>query len=204
MALAGNGLKGCDLSDHDSPISLQGGGTLAKQLVATEDGGHWPVPEGTILASGVSRVAAFSVDVVIVTTILMVVTGWRIMDAWNITLWKEFPDFHFALAMAVILLTAHWLYWRLTGLRYSRSLGQRMFGLAVLAEDGSAMTNAMLDERAARKLIFLIPVLNVVFGIIELRRISSRHTHQSNIDLHVGSIVVHADSLPPANRKHVR
>jgi hypothetical protein len=63
VALAGNGLKGCDLSDHDSPISLQGGGTLAKQLVAAEDGGHWPVPEGTILASGVSRVAAFSVDV---------------------------------------------------------------------------------------------------------------------------------------------
>lgn len=191
------------MADHDSPISLQGGGTLAKQLVAAEDGGHWPVPEGTILASGVSRVAAFSVDVVIVTTILMVVTGWRIMDAWNITLWSS-PDFHFALAMAVILLTAHWLYWRLTGLRYSRSLGQRMFGLAVLAEDGSAMTSAMLDERAARKLVFLIPVLNVVFGIIELRRISSRHTHQSNIDLHVGSIVVHADSLPPANRKHVR
>lgn len=191
------------MADHDSPISLQGGGTLAKQLVAAEDGGHWPVPEGTILAGGVSRVAAFSVDVVIVTTILMVVTGWRIMDAWNITLWSS-PDFHFALAMAVILLTAHWLYWRLTGLRYSRSLGQRMFGLAVLAEDGSAMTSAMLDERAARKLVFLIPVLNVVFGIIELRRISSRHTHQSNIDLHVGSIVAHADSLPPANRKHVR
>ena len=125
------------------------------------------------------------------------------MDAWNITLWAS-PDFHFALAMAAILLTAHWLYWRLTGLRYSRSLGQRMFGLAVLAEDGSAMTSAMLDERAARKLVFLIPVLNAVFGIIELRRISSRHTHQSNIDLHVGSIVVHADSLPPANRKHVR
>jgi uncharacterized RDD family membrane protein YckC len=203
VALAGNGLKGCDLADHDSPISLQGGGTLAKQLVAAEDGGHWPVPEGTILAGGVSRVAAFSVDVVIVTTILMVVTGWRIMDAWNITLWSS-PNFHFALAMAVILLTAHWLYWRLTGLRYSRSLGQRMFGLAVLAEDGSAMTSAMLDERAARKLVFLIPVLNVVFGIIELRRISSRHTHQSNIDLHVGSIVAHADSLPPANRKHVR
>ena len=191
------------MSDHDSPISLQSGGTLAKQLVAAEDGGHWPVPEGTILASGVSRVAAFSVDVVIVTTILMVVTAWRIMDAWNITLWSS-PDFHFALAMAVILLTAHWLYWRLTGLRHSRSLGQRMFGLAVLAEDGSAMTSAMLDERAARKLVFLIPVLNVVFGIIELRRISSRHTHQSNIDLHVGSIVAHADSLPPANRKHVR
>ena len=44
------------MGDHDSPISLQGGGTLAKQIVTAEEGGHWPVPEGTILASGVRRI----------------------------------------------------------------------------------------------------------------------------------------------------
>ena len=98
----------------------------------------------------------------------------------------------------------HWLYWRLTGLRYSRSLGQRMFGIAVLAEDGSAMTSQMWDQRAWRKLVFLIPILNIIQGVRELARISQRHTHQSNIDLHVGSIVAHADSLPPANRKHIK
>jgi len=79
-----------------------------------------------------------------------------------------------------------------------------MFGIAVLAEDGSAMTSQMWDQRARRKLIFLIPILNIIQGIRELARISQRHTHQSNIDLHVGSIVAHADSLPPANRKHIK
>ena len=191
------------MGDHDSPISLQGGGTLAKQIVTAEEGGHWPVPEGTILASGVRRTAALSVDVVIVTTILMVATSGQIIDAWNLTLWAS-SSFHHALAMVAILLVSHWLYWRLTGLRYSRSLGQRMFGIAVLAEDGSAMTSQMWDQRAWRKLVFLIPILNIIQGIRELARISQRHTHQSNIDLHVGSIVAHADSLPPANRKHIK
>ena len=191
------------MAEHDSPISLQGGGTLAKQIVTAEEGGHWPVPEGTILASGVRRIAALTVDIVIVTTILMVATGGQIIDAWNLTFWSS-SDFHYSLAMAVIIFVAHWLYWRLTGLRYSRSLGQRMFGIAVLAEDGSAMTSKMWDQRALRKLIFLIPIINILQGIRELMRISQRHTHQSNIDLHVGSIVAHADSLPPANRKHIK
>ena len=191
------------MGDHDSPISLQGGGTLAKQIVTAEEGGHWPVPEGTILASGVRRTAALSVDIIIVTTTLMVVSNWQIMNAWNLTLWAS-SSFHHALAMVAILLVSHWLYWRLTGLRYSRSLGQRMFGIAVLAEDGSAMTSQMWDQRAWRKLVFLIPILNIIQGVRELARISQRHTHQSNIDLHVGSIVAHADSLPPANRKHIK
>ena len=191
------------MADHDSPVSIHGGGTLAKQIVTAEEGGHWPVPEGTILASGVRRIAALTVDIVIVTTILMVATGGQIIDAWNLTFWGS-SDFHYSLAMAVIILAAHWLYWRLTGLRYSRSLGQRMFGIAVLAEDGSEMTSKMWDQRALRKLIFLIPIINILQGIRELMRISQRHTHQSNIDLYVGSIVAHADSLPPANSKHIK
>ena len=191
------------MADHDSPISLQGGGTLAKQILTAEEGGHWPVPEGTVLASGIRRIAALSVDVVIVTTILMVASRGQIIDAWDLTLWNS-TNFHYALAMAGLILVSHWLYWRLTGLRYSRSLGQRMFGIAVLAEDGSAMTSQMWDQRALRKLVFLIPILNIVQGVRELSRISQRHTHQSNIDLHVGSIVAHADSLPPANRKHIK
>ena len=191
------------MADHDSPISMKGGGTLAKQILTAEEGGHWPVPEGTILASGVRGIAALCVDVVIVTTILMVVSRGQIIDAWNLTLWSS-SNFHYALAMAILIFVSHWLYWRLTGLRYSRSLGQRMFGIAVLAEDGSAMTSKMWDQRAIRKLVFLIPVVGILQGIKELIRLSRRHTHQSNIDLHVGSIVAHADSLPPANRKHIK
>ena len=191
------------MADHDSPIQLNvGGGTLAKQIVASE-GGHASLPDGVILASGVRRLAAFTADVVIVTTILMVATGGRLLDAWNLTLWAS-SDFHFALAQALILMVAQWLYWRLTGLAYSRSLGQRLFGLAVIAEDGSALTSDMWDSRSFRKLLLLIPLLNIYVGAYELARISQRHTHQSNVDLHVGSIVAHSESLPPASRRHIR
>ena len=192
------------MADHDSPIQLnRGGGTLAQQIVSAEDGGHWPLPEGAILASGVRRAVAFTVDVVIVTTILMVLTKSQIINAWNVTLWTS-ADFHYALAHASVVLIAHWLYWRFTGLSFSRSLGQRMFGIAVVAEDGSGMTSRMWDQRALRKLLYLLPVLNLVLGAYDLARISQRHTHQSNIDLHVGSIVAHAVSLPPASRRHIR
>ena len=191
------------MADHDSPIQLNvGGGTLAKQIVASE-GGHASLPDGVILASGVRRLAAFTADVVIVTTILMIATDGRLLDAWNLILWTS-SDFHFALAQALILMVAHWLYWRLTGLAYSRSLGQRLFGLAIVAEDGSALTSDMWDSRSFRKLLLLIPLLNIYVGAYELARISQRHTHQSNVDLHVGSIVAHSDSLPPASRRHIR
>ena len=191
------------MSDHDSPIQLNvGGGTLAKQIVSSQDD-HWSVPDGAILASGVRRLASFTVDVVIVTTILMVITGGRVIDAWNLTLWSS-VDFAHSLAQVFVILAAHWLYWRLTGVTYSRSLGQRMLGLAVVAEDGSGMTSQMWDARALRKLLYLVPVLNLYLGAYELARISQRHTHQSNVDLKVGSIVVHADSLPPASRRHIR
>jgi hypothetical protein len=133
----------------------------------------------------------------------MVVTGGRILNAWNLTLWNSM-DFHYALAHALVIMVAHWLYWRLTGLAYSRSLGQRLFNLAIVAEDGSELTSEMWDSRSFRKLVLLIPLLNLYVGAYELARISQRHTHQSNVDLHVGSIVAHSDSLPPASRRHIR
>jgi len=77
-------------------------------------------------------------------------------------------------------------------------------GLAVVAEDGSEMTSEMWDKRAFRKLIFLVPVVNIYVGAYEVARIFQRHTHQTNTDLSVGSIVAHAYSLPPANRRHIR
>tara|TARA_B100000029_G_scaffold509403_1_gene598498 strand:- start:524 stop:1099 length:576 start_codon:yes stop_codon:yes gene_type:complete len=191
------------MADHESPIQLNvGGGTLAKQIVASEQD-HVNLPDGVILASGVRRVAAFTVDVVIITTVLMVATGGRLIDAWNLALWNS-ADFHFALAHALVLMVAHWLYWRLTGLAYSRSLGQRLFGLAVVAEDGSALTSEMWDSRSLRKLFLLVPLLNIYVGAYELARISQRHTHQTNVDVQVGSIVAHSDSLPPASRRHIR
>ena len=191
------------MNDHDSPISINKGGTTLAKTLVSEEGGHWPVPEGTILASGVRRITSFVLDTIIVNTILLILSKGKMINAWNLTLWYS-SNFHHALAMGVIILISHWLYWKYTGLYYSRSFGQKLMGLAVLAEDGSEMTNKMWEIRAMKKLIYLIFPFSFYFGAYDLTRISQRHTHQSNVDLRVGSIVAHANSLPPANRKHIK
>ena len=191
------------MDGHDSPITINKGSTTIAKALVSEDGGHWPVPEGTILASGVRRVVSFVIDYIIVSSILLLITGGDLLNAWNLDVWMS-GDFHYSLAMLLILLISHWLYWKYTGLYYSRSFGQKLMGLAVLAEDGSEMTSKMWEQRAFKKLRYMIFPFSIYFGSYDLARISQRHTHQSNIDLHVGSIVAHANSLPPANRKYIR
>ena len=191
------------MDGHDSRITINRGSTTIAKALVSEDGGHWPVPEGTILASGVRRVVSFVIDYIIVSSILLLITGGDLLNAWNLDVWMS-SDFHYSLAMLLILLISHWLYWKYTGLYYSRSFGQKLMGLAVLAEDGSEMTSKMWEQRAFKKLRYMIFPFSIYFGSYDLARISQRHTHQSNIDLHVGSIVAHANSLPPANRKYIR
>ena len=50
------------MDGHDSPITINKGSTTIAKALVSEDGGHWPVPEGTILASGVRRVVSFVID----------------------------------------------------------------------------------------------------------------------------------------------
>ena len=146
---------------------------------------------------------AFVIDVTIVYSVLNLSTGGMIANALNLGLWAS-SDFHYSIAFAAILLASHWLYWRVTGLAFSRSLGQKLLGIAIVMDNGDAVTSEMWDKRAVGKLLYLIPVLNLYFGIYEVARISQRHTHQSNLDLRVGTIVAHSASLPPGSRRHIR
>ena len=51
---------------HDNPISIHGQGpTLAKMAVQGEEG-HWPVPEGTILAPLWKRISAYILDTMVI------------------------------------------------------------------------------------------------------------------------------------------
>ena len=190
------------MGDHDSPISIQRGGALAKAIVS-QDQGHWSVPDGAILASWARRLVSFVIDVTIVYSVLILASRGMVTNALNVTMWTS-AEFHYSIAFAAILLTSHWLYWRVTGLVFSRSLGQKMLGLAIVKDDGSEVTSEMWDRRAAGKLLYLIPLVNIYFGIYEMARISQRHTHQSNLDLRVGTIVAHSASLPPGSRRHIK
>jgi len=190
------------MADHDSPISLHQGVTIAKAIM-TEKDGNVSLPEGTVLASSINRVLSFIIDVILVSSLLLIATGGKIINALNLTLWLSY-DFHYSLAYTLVLFTAHWLYWRVIGVNYSRSLGQKLFGIAVICDDGSQLTGEMWDKRSFQKLKFLIPLVNIYLGVYEYARISQRHTHQSNIDLKIGTVVVRANSLPPAYRREIR
>ena len=191
------------MKDHESPISINtGSGTLAKAIVSDRDG-HKDIPEGTIFASRIDRLASFILDVIIITTILLFVTRGGIFYIWNLSMWAS-TDFHYSLLMSFVFFAAHWLYWRLSGIYFSRSIGQKIFGIAVVSDDGSEMTSEMWDKRVLQKLIYLIPIVGWYNGAYDLARISQRHTHQSNVDVKVNTIVVKAYSLPPLYRKHIK
>ena len=190
--------------DHSSPISIHSGGfNLAREAVAKQENSAWPMPEGVILAGASRRSAALIIDMTLLSAILTVATRGRIVNIWNSDLLFS-TSFHYWIVMVLILTGSTWLYFRLTGVVFSRSLGQRMFSLAIVAEDGSEMTSAMWDRRSRGKLLFLIPLFNIYHAAYEIQRIRQRHTHQSNLDRNIGSIVVISNSLPPALRRHLR
>ncbi len=188
---------------EENPISIHGSGATLAKLAVAESSGHWPIPEGTVLAPSWKRVAAFMLDWIVIMSILNLVTSWRILSAWSITILTS-SQWWVVLVNWAIVLACSYLYHKYLPNAWGRTLGQRWFGLAVLREDGERLSREACGTRSFRKLCYIIPIIQLIFAFIDLRHITRRHTHQSSIDLHVASIVVVADSLPPAKRKHLR
>ncbi|CAI8231977.1 MAG: Uncharacterised protein [Methanobacteriota archaeon] len=185
------------------PISTHGGITnLAKHIVSVEHE-HWKIPDGTILAPVHKRAGAFMLDVIFVNALLSILSGSRVMLAWNLSMWTS-ADWDHSFAWAIAILFGHFLYWRYTGLILSRSLGQRLLGLAIVRDNGDAMESEDWDRRSVRKLLYLLPIINIWFIVRDVFRMHQRHTHQSEIDLAAGSIVAIANSLPVAHRGPIR
>ena len=188
---------------HENPISTYGKGpTLAKIAVQGEEG-HWPVPEGTILAPLWKRISAYILDTTVVMGVLLIATGSWITYAWNLDALLS-SEWTFVLVNWALILSFNYLYHKYTVHGMGRSLGQRWFGLAVVREDGEPLQRMDCGRRSISKLRYLIPGFNLIFLFIDGRHIRRRHTHQSSIDLACASIVVIANSLPPAKRHSLR
>ena len=189
--------------EHDSPISIHGKGPTLAKVAVQESEGHWPVPEGTILAPLWKRIFAYILDTTVVMGILLIATGSWIAYAWNLGALIG-PEWYFVLVNWALILGSNYLYHKYTVHSMGRSLGQRWFGLAVVREDGEPLQRMDCGKRSISKLRYLIPLLNLFFLFIDGRHIRRRHTHQSSIDLACASIVVIANSLPPAKRHSLR
>ncbi len=201
------------MSDIDSSNRNHGGALVnpAKELVqGSRD--HWNLPEGVVLAGTVSRAFAYIMDTIFVMGVLYLITSvlggqaGSIVQAFNLQLLLMGGR---GTALFVVdwflIFGAHYLYHLHTGVRFSRTLAQRWMGFAVVREDGSRLSRRGWQRRAAAKLRYAIPLIGALwFGLRDLNRIHKRHTHQSSIDLKVGTIVVEGSSLPVSMRGHLR
>ncbi len=77
-----------------------------------------------------------------------------------------------------------------------RSLGQRFMKLAIIYGDGTMMPKENWEKRAFYKLRYVLPVIGIILGIIDLIKIMRSETHQSRIDWYNNTIVVMEWSLP--------
>ena len=184
---------------------------LDKEIVE-EASKHWSIPEGTILARVTTRAFAYIMDTIFVMGVLYLLTSIlggqaaSIVQAYNLGLLLSGGR---GTALFIVnwflIFGANYLYHKYTGIRFGRTLAQRWLGLAVVREDGSALTRLDWDKRALRKIRYVVPVIGLLwFGIRDSLLIQKRHTHQSSIDLTVGSIVVDGNSLSPTFRKHLK
>ena len=183
----------------DSAVSIyQGSTTVAKALVG--DG----VPEGVYLAHAWKRGAAYILDNFVIMSILFIATrGVFVYRLWNILEFASTP--HITILHWLILLGMHWLYFKYTGSWLGRSLGQRWFGIALVHGDASPLGESHWGRRAARKLIYALPVVGlVIFALIDYVRIKGDEKHQSSIDTAENTVAAVYWSLPWETRSTMR
>jgi hypothetical protein len=161
---------------------------------------HWQLPAGIVLGSSWKRVAAFLLDQMLIMALLGLLTRGGILLAWDLSLLAS--EYWWVLLLDwVLIFCAHWLYHKYTCRWLGRSLAQRLFGLAIVSSDATLLDRSLWGRRSAGKLRYLIPLLGQLwFAPRDILLIHRRHTHQSSLDLAVGSAVVVADSLPRESR----
>ena len=106
----------------EDPVGLyQGGGTLAQAVLAS-------APEGMLIAPVWKRVAAYMLDVVVLTLVLHFLTGQMLMVYMSdFSLLGEGPSYIAAFALNWFLfLGAHYLYFKYTGRSIGRSLAESL------------------------------------------------------------------------------
>ena len=162
----------------ESPVSLhQGGGTLAQAVLAS-------APEGMLIAPVWKRIAAFMLDVLLISIILTFLTNAQLtLNLLNFELLSGGAEYILFFASNwAILLTSHWLYWKYTGRIYGRSLGQRAFRIAIVHDTGTFWTTS-LGARAVAKLIYLLPLIGPLwFGLRDAYNARSKEEYRTAID----------------------
>lgn len=186
----------------ESAVGLyQGGGTLAQAVLAS-------APEGMLIAPVWKRVAAYMLDVVVLTLLLHFLTGQMLMvHMSDFSLLGEGPRYIAAFALNWFLfLGAHYLYFKYTGRSIGRSLAQRGLRIAIVHDNGTPLEDHHWGPRAVGKLIYLIPIIGPLwFGLRDVIRGRSKESeYRTSIDTTHHTVAAVDWSLPSETRLRLR
>ena len=121
----------------------QGSGTLAQAVLAS-------APEGMLIAPVWKRVAAYMLDVVLLSIVIEFMTGGRLLaNLLNFELLSlGAQSIAFFFVNWFVLLAANYLYFKWTGRSIGRSLAQRGFRIAIVHDNGTPLEDHHWGPRA--------------------------------------------------------
>ncbi|MAE78460.1 MAG: hypothetical protein CL967_01610 [Euryarchaeota archaeon] len=186
----------------DSPVSVhQGSGTLAQAVLST-------APEGMLIAPAWKRAAAYMLDVVLLTLVLHLLTGQTLMYyLMNYSLVTQGGKYVAGVAVNwALFFGSHYLYFKYTGRTFGRSFAQRGFRIAVVHDNGTLLEQHHWGPRAFGKLIYLIPVVGILwFGMRDFLRGRSKDAeYRTSLDIKNHTVAAVDWSLPSETRLRLR
>ena len=184
----------------ESPVTVYQGGTLAQQVLSS-------APEGMLIAPIWRRIAAFAIDVIVMSLLLQVMTRFTFLEiliSWNYLAEGARYAATFFVTW-VLFFGSLWLYWKYTGRAYGRSLGQRAFRIAIVHDNGTLLELHHFGPRAFHKLRYLIPVLGWIFGVRDVLRARSKTAeYRTSIDVSNHTVAAVDWSLPSDTRLNLK
>ena len=179
----------------------QGSGTLAQAVLAS-------APEGMLIAPVWKRVAAYMLDVVLLSIVIEFMTGGRLLaNLLNFELLSlGAQSIAFFFVNWFVLLAANYLYFKWTGRSIGRSLAQRGFRIAIVHDNGTPLDDHHWGPRAVAKLIYLIPIVGPLwFGLRDVIRGRSKEAeYRTSIDKTHHTVAAVDWSLPSETRLRLR
>lgn len=179
----------------------QGSGTLAQAVLAS-------APEGMLIAPVWKRVAAYMLDVVLLSVVLGFITGGRLLsDLLNFELLTAGPRYTaFFFVNWFILLASNYLYFKWTGRTIGRSLAQRGFRIAIVHDNGTPLEDHHWGPRAVAKMVYLIPIFGPLwFGLRDvIRGRSKENEYRTSVDKAHHTVAAVDWSLPSETRLRLR
>ena len=185
----------------DAVTVYQGGGTLAQAVLNS-------APEGMLIAPVWKRIAAFMLDVVLMTLVLEVITQFQFLSvlvSWNYL--SESIDYVSIFLMTwIIFFVTFYLYWKYSGRKIGRSFGQRAFRIAIVHDNGTVLELHHWGPRAFGKLVYLLPIIGPLwFGLRDIISARSKESeYRTSLDGKNHTVAAVDWSLPVETRQKLR